>query len=88
MDWILNKKRETGFKPKKQDINTYSKPALRYCMECKKVWEISTAGSILFYNHLPTYKLPRIKCKACRNLSTESYEKQNGKKRGKKHDSI
>jgi|TARA_R110000765_G_scaffold62374_2_gene121050 hypothetical protein len=84
MDWILKQKRANALKFKKQGINTYTKPTLRYCLECEKVWEISTTGSILFYRHLPTYKLPRVKCKKCRNLSVESYEKQNGKKRGKR----
>jgi len=84
MDWILNKKREVNPKPKKQGINTYAKPTLKYCIKCKKVWEISTTGSILFYKHMPTYGLPRKTCKSCNNLSTDTYEKQiYNKKRSK-----
>ena len=75
MDWILNKKSGNAL-VKKQSKNTYTKPTLRYCIDCKKVWEISTTGSILFYAHLPTYGLPRKGCKSCKNLSIESYEKQ------------
>jgi len=56
--------------------NTALKATLRYCLECKKVWEIGISGSILFYSHLPTYKLPRKICKACNNLSIDTYEKQ------------
>ena len=84
MDWILNKKRQVNPKPKKQGINTYVKPTLKYCLNCKKVWEISTTGSILFYKHMPTYGLPRKTCKSCNNLSTDTYEKQiYNKKRSK-----
>ena len=39
---------------------------LRYCLKCEHVWEISTSGSILYYKHLPTYGLPRKKCKSCK----------------------
>jgi len=57
-------------------MGNYSKPSLRYCINCKKVWVISTTGSILFYDHLPTYGLERRICKACDNRSTETYERQ------------
>jgi len=78
MDWILNKKRisNTDLKKKKKSRKNYSKPSLRYCIDCKKVWVISTTGSILFYDHLPTYGLERRTCKACDNRSTETYEHQ------------
>ena len=56
---------------------------LKYCLECKKTWEIGTDGGILFYTHLPTYGLERKTCKGCNNLSTESYEKQ---KTGSNHE--
>jgi hypothetical protein len=85
MDWILNKKREVNPKPKKQGINIYTKPTLKYCLDCKKVWEISTTGSILFYKHMPTYGLTRKTCKSCNNLSTDTYKNQAyDKKRSKK----
>ena len=82
MDWILNKKRtsNTDLKKKKKIRKNYSKPSLRYCINCKKVWVISITGSILFYDHLPTYGLERRICKACNNRSTETYENQ---RRGK-----
>tara|TARA_R110002110_G_scaffold120534_2_gene295785 strand:+ start:460 stop:726 length:267 start_codon:yes stop_codon:yes gene_type:complete len=82
MDWILNKKTKkegkSALKIKRRGINTYAKQTLRYCLKCKKVWEISTTGSILFYKHLPTYGLPRKNCKSCNNLSVLSYERQKG----------
>ena len=40
---------------------------LKYCEGCKHVWERSSTGSILYYAHLPTYKLPRITCYKCKS---------------------
>ena len=39
---------------------------LKYCKECQHVWERSTTKSIIYYDNLPTYKLPRIVCKKCK----------------------
>ena len=39
---------------------------LKYCEGCQHVWERSSTKVILYYNHLPTYKLPRITCKKCK----------------------
>ncbi len=69
MDWIINKKRvsDLSLKKRRKVRKNYAKPTLRYCINCKKVWEISTTGSILYYEHLPTYGLDRRICKACNN---------------------
>jgi hypothetical protein len=74
MNWIIDKKPLSKYK--KQGINSYKKETLKYCLECKKVWQISITGSILFYKHLPTYGLTRQTCKACKKLSIKTYEQQ------------
>lgn len=82
MDWILDKKQikenKDLIKYRRKNPITYSKQTLRYCLDCKKVWEIGTAGTVLFYSHLPTYGLPRRKCKACNNFSIVSYRSRKG----------
>lgn len=79
MDWIINKKQNNNLRPtKKKKVKNYQKAKLRYCLDCKKVWEISTSGSILFYEHLPTYGLERRICKSCNNLNTKTYKQQRG----------
>ena len=79
MDWIINKKQINALRPKKKKkVINYQKAKLRYCLDCKKVWEISTSGSILFYEHLPTYGLERRNCKSCDNLSIKAYKQQRG----------
>ena len=41
------------------------KGKLKFCKKCNYVWEISTEGTCMRYNNMPSYKLPRIICKNC-----------------------
>lgn len=61
--WILDKQdiKKDYYKREHHD----AKGKLKYCEECECTWEISTTGSQHSYTHLPTYKLPRIKCRLC-----------------------
>ena len=80
MDWIINQKQSHAFNhkksKKKKKRDNYTKIKLRYCLDCKKTWEISTSGSILFYDHLPTYGLQRRICHSCNNLSIKAYKQK------------
>ena len=55
-------------KVKSKNINVMYQ-RLKYCEECKHVWEKSTTKAIHYYKNLPTYKLPRITCKKCKEKS-------------------
>jgi len=66
-EWIVTKK-PNSYKPKKNSFkNGNSKEAkrLRCCSKCNKVWEIGINGKFSIYENMPTYKLPRKKCRLC-----------------------
>ena len=47
--------------------NTYSKECnrLKYCIECKLVWEHTYNGVELHHQNLPTYGIKRKTCRRC-----------------------
>lgn len=55
----------TTYQPKHQKKYNRESQRLFYCLQCKRVWEISCTGSMLSYSDMPTYKLERKKCRAC-----------------------
>jgi len=68
MDWVIKilSKPKTLNRKIKNNYN-YDQRRLRFCKDCKKVWELTWSKSLLYYDHLPTYGLPRKKCKYCKN---------------------
>jgi|TARA_R110002051_G_scaffold88750_2_gene156488 hypothetical protein len=82
IQWVIDKfsdRTNYGYRPKKRNlINLHSKEVrrLKYCKECSKTWEIGITGSILFYKHLPTYKMERKKCRRCEGSDIRSYEQR------------
>jgi len=55
----------------KRNIHTPEARRLKYCDKCSHVWEKGMSGTVLKYNHLPTYRLPRILCNTCAKLKTD-----------------
>ena len=43
---------------------------LKYCLKCKKVYEQNVLyyEKEIHYSHMPTYGLPRVTCKKCKNF--------------------
>jgi len=70
IDWVIKSGKDWAKKYGSNSKNTYTKESrrLKYCNSCKMVWEISTIGTgIHRYGHMPTYGLPRIVCRICKN---------------------
>tara|TARA_R110001599_G_C11853772_1_gene620953 strand:+ start:129 stop:353 length:225 start_codon:yes stop_codon:yes gene_type:complete len=65
IDWVVN----VFLKNKKNKPRKYKREAkkLKYCLHCKKTWEIGFGNVIHSYAHLPTYGLIRKKCRVCEN---------------------
>ena len=82
IQWVIDKfsdRTSYSYRPKKRNLrNLHSKEVrrLKNCEECNKTWEISTTGSILFYEHLPTYKMTRKKCKNCEGSDIRAYKQR------------
>ena len=64
-NYYLVKKKQIGVNTHKKESNI-----LKYCEDCKRVWEIGYTSSIHSYGHLPTLGLPRKKCKVCKGIET------------------
>jgi len=82
IQWVIDKfsqRPNYSYIPKKSFMrNLHSREArrLKYCKECNKIWEISTTGSILFYEHMPTYGMTRKKCKNCKGIDIRAYKQR------------
>ena len=67
IEWIVNQNVKAQ-KPKNYSHrNSHAREArrLKYCKQCKRVWENDCTGAFLSYDNMPTYKLPRKTCKKC-----------------------
>tara|TARA_R100001510_G_C7464700_1_gene83674 strand:+ start:266 stop:481 length:216 start_codon:yes stop_codon:yes gene_type:complete len=47
-------------------ITKHEERRLKYCPECKLVWEVSYTGTITRHNDMPTIGLNRIVCRNCK----------------------
>ena len=70
MPWYIQTSMEASRRPinarKKQ---TLQKCSLKYCVECKKVWQndwFSSKKKFIQYDDLPSYGVPRVQCTKCK----------------------
>ena len=59
--WYL----DTQQLPKKKGQANNKVYALYLCELCNHIWEISTAGTIIRYRHLPKYGKEKKECRIC-----------------------
>ena len=69
MEWVIRslntKKNMTKSKKGAKNYHHAEFTKLKFCKNCKKTWERTCTGTILSYNHLPTYGLLRKNCDKC-----------------------
>jgi|TARA_R110000824_G_scaffold10249_1_gene45365 hypothetical protein len=67
MEWMLKKDFKAYIPKKASQKNNYSSEGrkLKFCNKCKMVWEMGITGTILKYDHMPTYGLKRKDCLKC-----------------------
>ena len=71
MKWVFKRlaQIDSPYKNKKGDDskNSYSAECIRlkYCLECKDVWEVTYNGIDLHHKSLPTYGIKRQICRRC-----------------------
>jgi len=71
--WYLDQ--QTGTPKKKSQINN-KVYALYLCELCNHIWEISTTGSIIRYNHLPKWGKEKKICKLCKKGHNKPYKEE------------
>jgi len=69
--WYIQSLTETHRQPinvrKKRSL---LKCSLKYCVECKKVWQLYWKGSrkrFVQYDNMPSYKITRKQCQKCKD---------------------
>ena len=69
MPWYIHTSEEVRRKPiKARKKEPLQRCSLKYCVECKKVWQndwYANKKKIIHYDDLPTYGIPRVKCYKC-----------------------
>ena len=57
----------------KKNQHTKEARRLKYCLKCKRVYEVNVLyfGKEIHYDSMPTYGLPRITCKECKNIKVD-----------------
>lgn len=67
MEWMINKDLKAYVPKKASEKNNYSNEGkkLKFCNRCNMVWEIGITGTLLRYDHMPTYGLKRQDCFRC-----------------------
>ena len=61
--------------PKRGQVNN-KVYALYLCELCDHIWEISTTGSIIRYNHLPKWGKEKKICKLCKKGHNKPYKEE------------
>ena len=68
--WYIQTSNEVNRKPiNARRKQTLQKCSLKYCVECKKVWQndwFSSKKKFIQYEDMPTYGITRKQCEKCK----------------------